>query len=78
MSNDESVTSQYMLSIVSIPGLFLHLKSGGENIYSQMKTMNLLEKMIDILRNDERRKIVFNSLDENYKLCLLGKKMFIC
>ncbi|CAD5110961.1 DgyrCDS315 [Dimorphilus gyrociliatus] len=72
LTNDESTASQFLLRFVSTPALFFHLKAGSEKIFNQIKTLNLLDSMVEILKNDQSRKIVFYSLDENYKLCLLA------
>jgi thiamine phosphate synthase YjbQ (UPF0047 family) len=41
-------------------------------------THRLFKKCIDLLVNEQSTKIIFNTLEGNYALCLLGKYAFVC
>ncbi|XP_043191371.1 ubiquitin-protein ligase E3B-like [Amphibalanus amphitrite] len=64
--------SAYLISVLSVPGLVSHLQSTAPECLSAISTHGLLAKCTAHLLDQQALRIVFNTLEGNYALCLLA------
>merc|ERR1719193_43275 len=62
----------FLLHVMSVPALIRHLETLAPDTLTTLTSANLFAKSLDLLSNDQNTRIVFNSLEGNYALCLLA------
>jgi len=62
----------FILHILSVPAITLHLKKASEESFKTFIDNRVLYKLLEILANKQDLRIIFNSLEGNRSLCLLG------
>ncbi|XP_022183812.2 ubiquitin-protein ligase E3B [Nilaparvata lugens] len=68
----EKLVSMYLVHIFSVPALVLHLQSIAPECITVLETNNFLKQSLDLLSVEQDMRIVFNTLEGNYALCLLA------
>ncbi|XP_074641839.1 ubiquitin-protein ligase E3B-like [Tubulanus polymorphus] len=68
----DNLMTVFLLHILSVPGIIYHVSITAQECLALLMTHRIFKKTIDLLANEQRTKIVFNSLEGNYALCLLA------
>ncbi|XP_033112137.1 ubiquitin-protein ligase E3B-like [Anneissia japonica] len=68
----DNLMSLFLLYIMSVPGLVLHLQTTSKESITVLQSENLFKHSLDYLSLDQNTRIIFNSLEGNYALCLLS------
>ncbi|XP_019615606.1 PREDICTED: LOW QUALITY PROTEIN: ubiquitin-protein ligase E3B-like [Branchiostoma belcheri] len=68
----QHLLTAFLVHILSLPGLILHLSTIAEQTLLLFRNNNVLEKSIRLLEQEQNIRIVFNSLEGSYSLCLLA------
>ncbi|XP_020631796.1 ubiquitin-protein ligase E3B-like isoform X1 [Orbicella faveolata] len=68
----DNLSSLFILNILSVPGLILHLSSVAPDGLKPLKSHGIYEKVLSFLQQDQSSRIVLNSLECSYTLCLLA------
>ncbi|KAF4523556.1 hypothetical protein B566_EDAN012004 [Ephemera danica] len=64
--------SLFLIHILSVPALIYHLNSITPESIAFLVTHKILPRCIELLSAEQDLRIVFNALEGNYALCLLG------
>ncbi|KAK6625595.1 hypothetical protein RUM43_005894 [Polyplax serrata] len=70
--------TMFLIEILSTPGLILHVDLLAPECLCMFNKHKILQKTITLLYNEQNIKIVFNALEGNYALCLLGNFVHLC
>lgn len=68
----ENLCSLFILNILSVPGLTLHLSAIASDGLKPLKTHVIYQKVLSFLQQEQSSRIVLNSLECSYTLCLLA------
>ncbi|XP_045491570.1 ubiquitin-protein ligase E3B [Colias croceus] len=68
----EKLLTMFIIQILSVPTLVYHMQLISPESISTFRTHALFDKSIEFLSADQNMRIVFNTLEGNYALCLLG------
>ncbi|EEB13316.1 ubiquitin-protein ligase, putative [Pediculus humanus corporis] len=70
--------TMFLIEILSIPGLILHIDQLAPDCLCMIEKHKILVKTTKLLNNEQNTKIIFNALEGNYALCLLGNIIHLC
>jgi len=68
----DNLCSLFILNILSVPGLILHLSTIAPDGLKPLKTHGIYQKVLSFLQQEQSSRIVLNSLECSYTLCLLA------
>ncbi|XP_033627556.1 ubiquitin-protein ligase E3B-like [Asterias rubens] len=68
----DNLTSLFHLYILSVPALILHLTTIAPECLASVKTHNFFKQCLDFLAKEQNMRIIFNTLEGNYALCLMA------
>lgn len=68
----DNLCSLFVLNILSVPGLLLHLSVIAPDGLKPLKAHSIYQKVLSFLKKEQCSRIVLNSLECSYSLCLLG------
>ncbi|XP_032220444.2 ubiquitin-protein ligase E3B isoform X2 [Nematostella vectensis] len=68
----ENLCSLFILNVLSVPGLVLHLSNIAPEAVKFLQTHNVYRHVLTFLRQDQSSRIIYNSLECSYALCLLA------
>ncbi|XP_045532186.1 ubiquitin-protein ligase E3B [Pieris brassicae] len=68
----EKLLTMFIIQILSVPTLVFHMQQISPESISTFRTHALFDKSVEFLSADQNMRIVFNTLEGNYALCLLG------
>ncbi|XP_064648502.1 ubiquitin-protein ligase E3B-like isoform X2 [Lineus longissimus] len=68
----DNLLTVFLLHILSVPGVIYHISTTAQECLAILMTHRLFKKCIDLLVNEQSTKIIFNTLEGNYALCLLA------
>lgn len=69
---NHSSLSLFLVHILSVPGLSIHLSNQASDIVELISKQEIIVKSFSILSNEQNSRILFNALEGNYALCLVG------
>ncbi|XP_004930382.1 ubiquitin-protein ligase E3B [Bombyx mori] len=68
----EKLLTMYIIQILSVPTLVYQMQQLSPESIAAYRTHSMFDKSIEFLSTDQNMRIVFNTLEGNYALCLLG------
>ncbi|XP_045782566.1 ubiquitin-protein ligase E3B [Maniola jurtina] len=68
----EKLLTMYIIQILSVPTLVFHMQQISPESIAAFRTHGLFDKCVEFLSADQNMRIVFNTLEGNYALCLLA------
>ncbi|CAG9585150.1 unnamed protein product, partial [Danaus chrysippus] len=68
----EKLLTMYIIQILSVPTLVFHMQQISPESMAAFRTHSMFDKCIEFLSADQNMRIVFNTLEGNYALCLLA------
>ncbi|XP_014671275.1 PREDICTED: ubiquitin-protein ligase E3B-like isoform X2 [Priapulus caudatus] len=71
-SLSDNLISLFVLHILSVPAVVQHLSTTAPECLAVFMSNGLFKKSLELLISEQSTRIVFNSLEGNYALCLLG------
>ncbi|KAK3581963.1 hypothetical protein CHS0354_023434 [Potamilus streckersoni] len=69
----DNLLSVFILHILSVPAVIYHVNSIAPDCMTLLISNRVFRRSLDLLVNEQSTRIIFNSLEGNYALCLLGK-----
>ncbi|XP_018332140.1 ubiquitin-protein ligase E3B isoform X2 [Agrilus planipennis] len=64
--------TMFLIQILSVPGIIQHLQTVTPDSITVLVTNKIFLRSIELLSNQQAMRIVFNTLEGNYALCLLA------
>ncbi|XP_070571587.1 ubiquitin-protein ligase E3B-like [Ptychodera flava] len=68
----DNLLTVFLVHILSVPAIVLHLFTLAPECLTVLKTHEIFKRSLHMLSSEQNTKIVFNSLEGNYALCLLA------
>ncbi|CAH2240226.1 jg1784 [Pararge aegeria aegeria] len=68
----EKLLTMYIIQILSVPTLVFHMQQISPESIAAFRSHGMFDKCVEFLSADQNMRIVFNTLEGNYALCLLG------
>ncbi|PNF41016.1 hypothetical protein B7P43_G08820 [Cryptotermes secundus] len=68
----EKLMTMFLIHILSVPALILHIQGLAHECSSVLVGHNVFTKSLELLSSEQNMRIVFNTLEGNYALCLLA------
>ncbi|XP_050345337.1 ubiquitin-protein ligase E3B [Nymphalis io] len=68
----EKLLTMYIIQILSVPTLVFHMQQISPESMAAFRSHSIFDKCVDFLSSDQNMRIVFNTLEGNYALCLLA------
>ncbi|XP_064612255.1 ubiquitin-protein ligase E3B-like [Liolophura sinensis] len=68
----DNLLSAYLLHILSVPAIIHHVAEVAPECMDQLVTNRVFMKCLNLLANEQSTRIIFNSLEGNYALCMLA------
>ncbi|KAJ0180720.1 hypothetical protein K1T71_004124 [Dendrolimus kikuchii] len=68
----EKLLTMYIIQILSVPTLIYHMQQISPESIVAFRSHSMFDKCLEFLSTDQNLRIVFNTLEGNYALCLLG------
>lgn len=68
----EKLLTMYIIQILSVPTLVYHMQLISPESMSSYRSYSMFDKCLEFLSTDQNMRIVFNTLEGNYALCLLA------
>ncbi|GLV32551.1 uncharacterized protein CBL_00739 [Carabus blaptoides fortunei] len=68
----EKLMTMFLIHILSVPAVVQHLNVLAPECISVLVSHSLLSKSLELLSSEQSMRIVFNTLEGNYALCLLA------
>ncbi|XP_014785402.1 ubiquitin-protein ligase E3B isoform X2 [Octopus bimaculoides] len=68
----ENLMTMFLLHILSVPAVIYHINTHSQECMNTLVTHRIFKRCLDLLTNEQSTRIVFNSLEGNYALCLLA------
>ncbi|XP_041977850.1 ubiquitin-protein ligase E3B [Aricia agestis] len=68
----EKLLTMYIIQILSVPTLVYHMQQISPETIVAFRTHGIFDKCVEFLSTDQNMRIVFNTLEGNYALCLLA------
>ncbi|XP_053625281.1 ubiquitin-protein ligase E3B [Plodia interpunctella] len=68
----EKLLTMYIIQIMSVPTLVHHMHQISPESIAAFRTHSMFDKSMEFLSTDQNMRIVFNTLEGNYALCLLA------
>ncbi|BFZ18278.1 hypothetical protein BsWGS_21317 [Bradybaena similaris] len=67
-----NLLSMFLVHLLSVPAVIIHINSIAQDCISTMITHRIFKRCLDLLACEQNAKIIFNSLEGNYALCLMA------
>ncbi|KAK2176480.1 hypothetical protein NP493_662g01045 [Ridgeia piscesae] len=67
-----NLTSVFLLHILSVPAVIFHLSAVAPECLVELMKYRIFSQSLVLLSNEQSTKIIFNTLEGNYALCLLA------
>ncbi|XP_026330023.1 ubiquitin-protein ligase E3B [Hyposmocoma kahamanoa] len=68
----EKLLTMYIIQILSVPTLVYHMQQISPESMAAFRQHSMFDKCVEFLSTDQNMRIVFNTLEGNYALCLLA------
>lgn len=68
----DNLLTLFVLNILAVPALIHHLSTTAPDCLTMLITNRVFKRSLDLLTNEQSTRIIFNSLEGNYALCLLA------
>lgn len=68
----EKLLTMYIIQILSVPALVQHMIQISQESIMTFRSHSVFDKCMEFLSTDQNMRIVFNTLEGNYALCLLA------
>ncbi|XP_022906806.2 ubiquitin-protein ligase E3B [Onthophagus taurus] len=68
----DKLMTMFLIHILSVPGLIQHLETLTPECISKLVSHKIFPKSLELLASQQSMRIVFNTLEGNYALCLLA------
>ncbi|CAH2073384.1 unnamed protein product, partial [Iphiclides podalirius] len=68
----EKLLTMYIIQILSVPTLVYHMQQISPESIAAFRAHSMFDKCLEFLNTDQNMRIVFNTLEGNYALCLLA------
>lgn len=68
----EKLLTMYIIQILSVPTLLYHMQQISPESIISFRSYSMFDKCLEFLSTDQNMRIVFNTLEGNYALCLLA------
>ncbi|XP_055959426.1 ubiquitin-protein ligase E3B [Patella vulgata] len=68
----DNLLSVFLLHILSVPALIHHISVLSQETLSILITHRIFKRCLDLMTNEQSTRIIFNSLEGNYALCLMA------
>lgn len=68
----DNLMTMFLLHILSVPAVVYHITIHTQECMNTLITHRIFKRCLDLLTNEQSTRIVFNSLEGNYALCLLA------
>nr|XP_022345739.1 ubiquitin-protein ligase E3B-like [Crassostrea virginica] len=68
----ENLMTVFVLHIMSVPALLHHVSVNSGECLNLLITHRIFKRALDLLTNEQSTRIIFNSLEGSYALCLLA------
>lgn len=68
----ENLLNVFLLHILSVPALVLHLSSLAPECLELLVTHRLFKRCLELMSCEQSTRIIFNTLEGNYALCLMA------
>lgn len=68
----EKLLTMYIIQILSVPTLVFHMNQISPESMVAFRSHGMFDKCVEFLSTDQNMRIVFNTLEGNYALCLLA------
>ncbi|XP_049867026.1 ubiquitin-protein ligase E3B [Pectinophora gossypiella] len=68
----EKLLTMYIIQILSVPTLVYHMHQISPESITTFRSHSMFDKCVEFLSTDQNMRIVFNTLEGNYALCLLA------
>ncbi|XP_013180712.1 PREDICTED: ubiquitin-protein ligase E3B isoform X1 [Papilio xuthus] len=68
----EKLLTMYIIQILSVPTLIYHMQQISPESIAAFRSHAMFDKCLEFLSTDQNMRIVFNTLEGNYALCLLS------
>ncbi|XP_059171742.1 ubiquitin-protein ligase E3B-like [Physella acuta] len=67
-----NLLSVFLLHVLSVPAVIIHINTIAQDCISTMVTHRIFKRCLDLLTCEQSTRIIFNSLEGNYALCLMA------
>ncbi|XP_041348845.1 ubiquitin-protein ligase E3B-like [Gigantopelta aegis] len=68
----DNLLTVFLLHILSVPAIIHHVASTAQECLSTLITHRIFKRCLDLMTNEQSTRIIFNSLEGNYALCLMA------
>ncbi|XP_017769365.1 PREDICTED: ubiquitin-protein ligase E3B [Nicrophorus vespilloides] len=68
----DKLMTMFLIHILSVPGLIQHLNTLAPEVVTTLSSHNIFAKSLELLSSQQSMRIVFNTLEGNYALCLMA------
>ncbi|KAK6968619.1 ubiquitin-protein ligase E3B [Biomphalaria glabrata] len=67
-----NLLSVFLLHVFSVPAVIIHIYTTAQDCIATMVTHRIFKRCLDFLTCEQSTRIIFNSLEGNYALCLMA------
>ncbi|KAH9492187.1 Ubiquitin-protein ligase E3B [Bulinus truncatus] len=67
-----NLLSVFLLHVLSVPAVIIHINTTAQDCIATMVTHRIFKRCLDFLTCEQSTRIIFNSLEGNYALCLMA------
>jgi ubiquitin-protein ligase E3 B len=68
----DNLLNTFLLHILSVPAIVLHMCVTAPECIELLITHRVFKRCLELLISEQSTRIIFNSLEGNYCLCLMG------
>ncbi|XP_048241193.1 ubiquitin-protein ligase E3B-like [Haliotis rufescens] len=68
----DNLLTVFLLHILSVPAIIYHISHTAHECMSSLITHRIFKRCLDLMTNEQSTRIIFNSLEGNYALCLMA------
>ncbi|XP_052798070.1 ubiquitin-protein ligase E3B-like [Mya arenaria] len=73
----DNLLSLFVLNILAVPAIVHHIATLAPDCLTLLITNRVFKRSLDLLTNEQSTRIIFNSLEGNYALCLLANMIHL-
>ncbi|XP_063448958.1 ubiquitin-protein ligase E3B-like [Mytilus trossulus] len=73
----DNLLTVFVLNIMSVPAVIHHVSNLSQECLTLLVTHRLFKRSLDLLSNEQSTRIIFNTLEGNYALCLLANMVHL-
>ena len=71
----DKLQNVFLLHIMSVPAVILHLSLTAPECLELLITHRVFKRCLELRMSEQSTRIIFNTLEGNYCLCLMGKNI---